>query len=72
MKLWEVLIIKFGLWFGAAAILAFWTRYELSFWLTYAKGVPTQVEWWKAFLISLLLPIALFLDFVSFIVRLFV
>jgi hypothetical protein len=72
MKLFEVLIIKFVLWFGAAAILAFWTQYEISFWLTYAKGVPTPIEYWKAFVVSLLVPVVLILDFISFVVRLFV
>jgi hypothetical protein len=59
-------------WLIFAVILAFWTRAELSFWLSYTNGVPTTVEYWKALVVSLLVPVVFVLDVISFVVRMFV
>ena len=72
MKTGEVGGIGCVVWFFFAALLAFWTRVELSFWVTYSTGVPTQVEYWKALLVSVLVPVVFVLDMISFVVRMFV
>jgi len=66
------IVVKLGIWCGLAALLAFWTRHELTFWVSYVKGVPTPVGYWPAFAASLLLPITFIADVISSIARLFV
>jgi hypothetical protein len=63
--------IQLFIYSALAAAIAFWTRFELSFWISHVKGVPYQVEYWKAFLLTLFLPFILAANAVSFLVRMF-
>lgn len=65
------LLFQVGFWCFLSSMLAFWTRYELSYWVSHVTGTPTTVPYWKAFVVSLFMPLALFADIVSFLVRLF-
>lgn len=67
-----LLFVYLVVWTGIVSVLAFWTQHELSFWVSYTKGVPTAIPYWQAFVASILFPIAFVLDFISFIVRMFV
>lgn len=68
MKLGEYLIVYLVL----TIALTFWTNRTLDFWVTYAKGVPTDAPVWVAFLVSMLSPIAFVGNLISEVVRLFV
>jgi len=67
-----VWVIVGAVWCGLAALLALWTQCELEFWVSYVKGVPSTVPFWKAWVCSLLIPPCLAANIISEIVRLFV
>lgn len=72
MKVWESFVVMILLFALPALPLAFWTQNQLTFWVSHVKGVPTPVGWGVSYLASILWPLALVLDIVSQIIRLFV
>jgi hypothetical protein len=64
-----LMVIYFGV---ISTVLAFWTKRNLDFWLTYHKGVPTYSPFWLDYLIAIFGPVNITLNLISEVVRLFI
>jgi hypothetical protein len=48
-------VVFIGLFITVVGLLSLWTERNLEFWFTYFKGVPVEVHYGLAFLLTLML-----------------